>query len=947
MATRSLFVRLGTKDNQKFESDLKKVGKTGQTAIDRITKATKPATTGLKTINVAAKGAGTALSGLKALLPTVGAAFVFSEIIRTVGDFEQSISGLQAVSRATDDQISTLTDTARGLGATTKFSATEAAEGMEFLAKAGFNTNQILAAIPATLNLAAAGGISLAESADIASNVLSGFQLAASETGRVVDVLAAASSRSNTDIIQLGEALKFAAPISREFGVSVESATAAIGVLSNSGLQATLAGTGLRRVIKELGNPSEQLAEFLGGASLQTRTLAELMDILSKSTIIGGDAFDIFGDRGAPAFLVMKSGVETFGDLSEAMANANGAAQEMADVRLDNLFGSATKALSAIKELVISLDDQVGLSAVLRKLIDGFTDELQIINTDRLLQDEETINGVLTRLTEDIEKTKASLSGFDSFAGSIDVALFGKETENALNARLETLEKIRIAVLKAREAGVDDGLTVGGNQESDSKNKALEQAGREAEQLKTLLKLTKDLNVANTPDDRGVAKVFSQFEQTQAKISEFLKSSNKEIQQNAETALQVADEIRFKGLLEINDKVLDEEKKLTDARVKEVDRLVKAEEKRKAANEDVLIKLVAQTAAVTNTKELNFVNLQLSRLNAQATEEEVIQAEALARNLFKITEEKKEALRLEREAKQFAREVDAQKPDFGFGVGERDRFEKNQLEDFDKASAIFEEFKSDLEKHEAILEEIEKQENELHRLAEQFPDLINTEVMVNNLKALDDAVLAEFRRVKIETDSTFKLITQIAESSIKPIENTITDGLVNLEFSLESFRDLAFNVLKDIERQIIQSAISKPLTNLISGKGGLIESAPGFLASFFHEGGEVGESNVRQKRFPASVFKNAPRFHDGLFPDEFPAILQRGETVIPAGKQIAGGGVTVAVSVNIKDGSAESSVSSEGEGQEFGERLRDAIITVIDEEQEPGGRLNKSGNLAA
>jgi len=557
MATRSLFVRLAVKDNQKFERDLRVVGKTGKKAIDKITKATKPASLGLKSVNVAAKGVGASFAGLGTLIPGLTVAFAAAGIVRTVADFEEAVSGLKAVSRATNDQIVELTDTARGLGATTKFSATEAAEGMEFLAKAGFDTNQILSAIPATLDLAAAGNISLAEAADIASNVLSGFQLAASETGRVVDVLASASSRSNTDIIQLGEALKFAAPIASQFNVSIESSTAAIGVLSNAGLQATLAGTGLRRVIKELANPSEQLAEFLGGASLQTRSLSELMSILAASAITGGDAFEIFGDRGAPAFLVMKSGVETFGDLNEAMLAANGTAKEMAEVRLDNLKGSATKALSAIKELVISLDDQVGLTAVLRGLVDRFETGLQLFNTERLLKDAQTFDGALFRLNEQIKETR------DLLDAPIALFLGGNQTQK-IKAQLEELKAAKKALLLTGE----DKFNAVAPKPADTKTKGLKESARQAELLKSLLKIKKDLDKTNTPADGGVAKTIAQFEQTRAKIDELIKSGNEEVRKRGLAALKVAEEIKVKSLEKINAKELAAEAKIASAREK-------------------------------------------------------------------------------------------------------------------------------------------------------------------------------------------------------------------------------------------------------------------------------------------------------------------------------------------------------------------------------------------
>lgn len=872
MATRNFSVRLAVKENKKFEADLTKVGQTGKSAIDRITKATKPASLGLKSINVASKTARTSLAGLKSIIPGLGVAFAATGIVKTVADFEEAISGLQAVSRATDDQIGELTETARGLGATTKFSATEAAEGMEFLARAGFDTNQILAAIPATLNLASAGNISLAQSADIASNVLSGFQLQASETSRVVDVLALATSKSNTDIIQLGDALKFAAPIASQFNVSIESATSAIGVLSNAGLQATLAGTGLRRVIKELATPSDQLVEFLGTASLQTRSLAELMDILANSAITGGDAFDIFGDRGAPAFLVMKSGVETFGDLNEAMLNASGTAQEMADIRLDNLRGSATKTFSAIKELTISLDEQNGLSGALKSFIDRFGTGVQLFNTERILRDAKTFDGALFRLNESIAETKDLLRERE---GASDSPTFFSATKNEIQEIEDRLKQFQLAK-KALLLTGENAFNATETKTPETNNKALEEASQQAEVLKSILKIQKDLNNANSPDDGGVAKTIAEFEQSRAKINELIKSANDEGKERALAALKVAEEIQFNSLEKINAKALEGEAKIEEAKVKAAAKVAKSEEKRKAANEKVLTNLVDQTAALNNTKELNFVNLQLSKLGADATEEQVRQTELLAREFLKVKAAKEEALEVERQAALLNL-----KPQFGFGTGAKSAKE-----------------------------------------LDQFKDLEN------------------------QAKESLKVVRTFGETIAGRLEDSITESLTNLEFSMEGFRGFAFSLLKDIQSEIIRSSIAKPLANQASGA---IQQGLGFLASsFFHDGGTVGETQVPTRLIPASTFKNAPRLHDGLLPDEFPAILQRGEEVIPKdGKNRGqGGNVRFTIQVNI-NGNSESTVNTEGQGNELGERITGVVLDVIAQEQAPGGLLNQTGDRAA
>src|SRR5690554_5207658 len=180
-------------------------------------------------------------------------------MINLMADFGQEMSTVRAITGATDAQFEQLQNTARELGATTRFSASEAAAGIQFLARAGFEVDDILASIEGTLQLAQAGAMGLAEAADIASNVLTGFRLNAAETSRVVDVLALASNSSNTNVSQLGQAMSMVAPVAAGLGVSVEEASAAIGALSDAGIQSSRAGTGLRRVLSSLESPSSKM----------------------------------------------------------------------------------------------------------------------------------------------------------------------------------------------------------------------------------------------------------------------------------------------------------------------------------------------------------------------------------------------------------------------------------------------------------------------------------------------------------------------------------------------------------------------------------------------------------------------------------------------------------------------------------------------------------------
>lgn len=178
--------------------------------------------------------------------------------VRVAAQFEQQMAKVGAVSKASDKDLAQLTKTARELGATTNWSASQAAEGMEFLSMAGFDTQQTIKAMPGMLDLASAGAIDLAQAADIASNVLSGFKLEAADMGRVSDVLTNTFTSSNTNLSMLGETMKYVAPIAAATNTSIEETAAMAGLLGNNGIQASQAGTSLRQMISRLAGPMEK-----------------------------------------------------------------------------------------------------------------------------------------------------------------------------------------------------------------------------------------------------------------------------------------------------------------------------------------------------------------------------------------------------------------------------------------------------------------------------------------------------------------------------------------------------------------------------------------------------------------------------------------------------------------------------------------------------------------
>ena len=300
-----------------------------------------------------------------------------SRLVRGLAEFEQALSTAQAITAANTNQFGQLREEASRLGATTRFTATQAAEGMIFLGRAGLEVNEVLQATEGTLRLAQAGALDLGRAADIATNILQSFRLEVDQLNRVVDVMALIANSSNTNISQLGDAMKLAAPLAAGFGISVEETSAAIGALSNAGLQATLAGTGLRRVISGLAAPTkaaervfDQLGVSVDDYQLTTNTLTEALINLADAGINTTQAIEVFGLRGGPAFEVLASSIPDVINLDRRLNDAGGTAERIAQIMDDNLNGALLRMRSAL-EAVRNAFAFIGASNILTQTFDG------------------------------------------------------------------------------------------------------------------------------------------------------------------------------------------------------------------------------------------------------------------------------------------------------------------------------------------------------------------------------------------------------------------------------------------------------------------------------------------------------------------------------------------------------------------------------------------------
>jgi TP901 family phage tail tape measure protein len=307
--------------------------------------------------------------------------------LKMAGDFEQAMNQVAAVSGSTGDQLSELRAKAREMGETTMFSASESANAMSFLAMAGFDANEILGAIPGTLQLAASANMDLARSADIVSNVLTGYNKEISELAHVNDVLVKAFTSANTNLEQLGEALKYAGPIASAAGVDFETTAAALSLMGNAGVQASMAGTSLRGAISRMLNPTNQMRGVMEELGISfTDTNGRLLDFdriieqLEPHVEDAGAFMQLFGQRAGPAMAALVSqGSEALRDLDSELRNAGGTAERIGKVQMEGFNGAVRELRSAFEGLMIAIAE-AGLIQAMTDLAKQVTSFIRVLS---------------------------------------------------------------------------------------------------------------------------------------------------------------------------------------------------------------------------------------------------------------------------------------------------------------------------------------------------------------------------------------------------------------------------------------------------------------------------------------------------------------------------------------------------------------------------------------
>lgn len=484
---------------------------------------------GMKAATVAITGTAAALGGVAAAAIKVGS------------DFESQMSRVKAISGATGEEFEQLKAQAMQLGADTSFSASQAAEGMENLAAAGFTTSEIMSAMPGLLNLAAASGEDLASSSDIAASTLRGFGLAASDAAHVADVLAANANRTNSSVADTGEAMKYVAPLARAAGLSLEETAAAIGIMANAGVNGSQAGTSLRGALSRLSKPTKDMSEAMDELGIsfydsngKMKSLTEQVGMLRQATEGMTDEqknnylVTLYGQEALSGMLALiNEGEGSLGELTNAYKNCDGAAQEAAETMQDNLSGALEQLSGSAETLGLAFynsvaDNLKNAANTATESINNITDSFNNGGLNEAIQTagDEFANLAVEAASHAPEMVDTAVDFIEAFASGIAsnkgriLGAAGEMAESMASGLAELLpsklqEPVEDAIDAVAESLSDGGLKEAAETAVDTLDNVVDAVGNLAD--KALPPLTKALDFAGENLDLIAASATAAF----------------------------------------------------------------------------------------------------------------------------------------------------------------------------------------------------------------------------------------------------------------------------------------------------------------------------------------------------------------------------------------------------------------------------------------------------
>ena len=391
-------------------------------------------------------GGAIAAAGITEAMKSIADAYM--ECVEVAGNFGQAMSAVEAIANSNTSEMAALTAEAKELGATTKFTAQQSANAMEYMAMAGWDAREMLNGMDGVINLAAAAGEDLAQVSDIVTDNLSAFGLKASDTAHFADVLAAAAANSNTNISIMGETFKSSSSVAGALGYSVEDVAVMVGLMANNAVKGSRAGTALRNIFNGLLGGVTLTAEAFGeldysavnsdgsmkGLMETVKDLRGYFDEMTEAERVN-NAMAIAGMRGYNGLLaILNATDEDFQSLYASINDCSGAAERMAKVKLDNLNGDITLANSAMEALQSTIGEQ-------------FNPELRELTQLKT----ELLNGLNDFIIENPALAKGVMAGAAAF-GVMGTAIIG------VNAAIKVFKALELATLFTGPAGVLPGV---------------------------------------------------------------------------------------------------------------------------------------------------------------------------------------------------------------------------------------------------------------------------------------------------------------------------------------------------------------------------------------------------------------------------------------------------------------------------------------------------------
>lgn len=872
----------------------------------------------LSSIKERFSGLSKSLLNFKTGLIAIGAIQIFRSLSSQIGEFEDRMAAVRAVTGAVGDSFDSLVMKARDLGARTRFTATQAAGGMEFLGRAGFTTGQILQSIEPTLHLAQAGFLNLSVAADITSNIMQGFSIQADETRRVADLLAFTASTTNTNIRQLGDGMKFVAPVAAATNVTLRETAAAMGALANAGIQGALGGTSLRAIITQLEDPTAEAekamrklgltqADWTVGANGLIKTLKNLRDAGVDST----NVFEIFDRRSTSGVLALMKVIEATEEYMKTQKEASGTAERQATIMGETLAGAWDTFNAALQEAILSIGEgegaSGGLSSALITLLKNLTEMTRGITP--LARVIGTVLGAAFRtLGLSIESTTSALVLWTKAWTGVLFIVAGGSPLNALERAKVVWAELGEQVDKSADRF---GRLIGLDVDAEEKVKKLADARKKAAEDKK----------AQDAEDEKAAKAQAE---RRAQIASDLAARGG--LREDQFKLLTLTRSRAKGELELREAILARAsaQNLTKEQIKVEVELERALRKMRELGIDVNKQFKNEEKTIAEALRDTITRTHEAR---KATQEYITaQKEAI-----KAAEKRKENIeeiffRLEAEEGRLRSLIDAQKLSreerereaavakiVADSLNEKVRLTDEEIKKIRERVKANEELRESLESAVFTRESVEVLENEATKLEDLIAvqklsrreRAINTIIIRHEARArqqgitLEEEEIARIREQAAavvdlqeqyrDTKSPLRDFAENSKVTMQDLEQVTVDAFAGMEDAFAEFtttgkfawKDLVNSIQQDLAKLAMRQTVTGPLSNLLGGAMGSIggggaaatqvtaagpgipAGAPPIAGGGFQHGGIVGGGRPGRDRVPIMATRG-----EGVFTPE-------------------------------------------------------------------------------